>query len=147
MAIEAGWNRDAMGPMADAETSWVVYDGRLFVNYSPAVLDTFLEDPASYAALADEVWTELWGGLQAGPFNDHCFPNGPNSCQPDPNAVGNGDDPEVAPPGGFNSPVDGPVGDDGAPPIPIPDEGANVIENPEGSFNPGDEVLGDDDPQ
>ena len=67
------WSRDIIGPASGPEDSWKVYNGSLYLNFSPKTMETFFEDADENVAAGDARWIALWGKLDAGPFDTDCL--------------------------------------------------------------------------
>ena len=64
-----------MGPPGGPTDSWRIYNGSLYINFFPAVMDEFFEPSkvSSHIAAADERWAGMWGAAEkVGPFNYLC---------------------------------------------------------------------------
>jgi hypothetical protein len=75
-----------MGPPGGPEDSWLVYKGRLYLNFFPRVREMFALDIDTHIAQGNARWIGLWGSLKAGPFNTDCLAElwGPPSSYPCP---------------------------------------------------------------
>ena len=64
----------------------MVYKGVLYMNFFQAVRDEFAIDIDTHIEEGNQRWTQLWGGLKAGPFNTDCIAElwGPPSRYPCP---------------------------------------------------------------
>lgn len=80
-----------MGPPGGPEDSWKVYNGSLYLNFYPQIMHNFFKDADKNIADGDARWIDLWGKLDAGPFNTHCVAEtwSQHDCR---------DDPQVLPP-------------------------------------------------
>lgn len=64
-----------MGPPGGPTDSWRIYNGSLYINFFPAVMEEFFEPSkvSSHIAAADERWAGMWGAAEkVGPFNYLC---------------------------------------------------------------------------
>jgi hypothetical protein len=62
-----------MGPPAGPDDSWAVYNGSLFMNFHPSIRQRFLAQADTLIPQGNQRWAQLWGDLQAGPFNTACL--------------------------------------------------------------------------
>ena len=72
-----------MGPPGGPVDSWRVYNGSLYLNFFPVVMDQFFdpENVAANIAKADARWEGMWGAKErVGPFNYLCGPFIPSDC-------------------------------------------------------------------
>ena len=72
-----------MGPPGGPVDSWWIYNGSLYMNFFPAVMDNFFDEEqiAEHIAEADARWTGMWGAAEkVGPFNFLCGPFIPSDC-------------------------------------------------------------------
>ncbi|GMH40116.1 hypothetical protein BSKO_08020 [Bryopsis sp. KO-2023] len=66
------WAKEHMGPPAQPWDAWRVYKDALYLNYWQSIRGSFFADAEKHIALADKRWIELYGALNAGPFNLDC---------------------------------------------------------------------------
>jgi len=62
-----------MGPPAGPADSWAVYKGKLYMNFHPQIRDRFFQNPDANIRDGNARWIQMWGDLQAGPFNTDCL--------------------------------------------------------------------------
>lgn len=150
-----------MGPPGDGTSDgWIIVDEKLYINLNSEILNSFTKDTEGNIELGNQMWTEYWGGLQAGPFYPTCFSQQGGRCD-DP---GMDADPGEAPDAIDDPPEDpDPEKQDGYKDEPgLKDEidedapDPNEIEDPidpdaepifatEPSFRPDDEIVTDGD--
>jgi hypothetical protein len=95
-----------MGPPGGPTDSWRVYNGSLYLNFFPQVMNKFFEPAAvrAHIAQADARWAGMWGAAtEVGPFNYLCGPFIPSDCWVPGTKPGRpdccGDHPQPVPPG------------------------------------------------
>jgi len=62
-----------MGPPAGSSDSWGIYKGKLYLNFMPRIRDNFFNNIERYVRDGNRRWIQMWGALQAGPFNTDCL--------------------------------------------------------------------------
>jgi len=76
LAPEWPWKIDFLGPPASPWTGWSIVDGVLIFNIWESYTDLFMQDGEANMKLAAQRWKDLFGKLEAGPFNTHCIGEG-----------------------------------------------------------------------
>jgi len=70
------WKIDFLGPPASPWTGWSIVDGVLIFNIWESYTDLFMQEGERNMKLAAQRWKDLFGKLEAGPFNTHCIGEG-----------------------------------------------------------------------
>lgn len=79
-----------MGPPGGPEDAWKVYNGSLILNFRPDIMEKFFnKDVDANIKAGNERWIELWGKLEAGPFNTACLEEtwSEHDCREDPQVL------------------------------------------------------------
>ena len=71
--ISALFNKDRLGPPANASNTWNIVNGSLYMNADPRVAKKWLKNVTELVRETDALWTSWYGKLHAGPFNTDCF--------------------------------------------------------------------------
>mmetsp|Transcript_15630 Transcript_15630/g.17375 ORF Transcript_15630/g.17375 Transcript_15630/m.17375 type:complete len:179 (-) Transcript_15630:27-563(-) len=74
------WAKNNLGPPADPATGWKIYNNELYVAIGRSYVNRFLQDAEMHISEANERWSGWWGKVDAGPFNDHCYPENWREC-------------------------------------------------------------------
>jgi hypothetical protein len=96
------WTRDFIGPPADPSYNWQIRNStndhtlRLYMNFFDSPEKSFFKTFEAMKQEADAHWVEMWGGIQAGPFNTECLADGTSHTRPTGNTCV--DKPEPLPP-------------------------------------------------
>lgn len=66
------WAKDFMGPPADPENAWAIYNGKLYIAFHPNIMQNFLKDADTNVAAGDQRWNGWYGDATSGPFDIDC---------------------------------------------------------------------------
>ena len=67
------FNKDKLGPPANASNTWNIVNGSLYMNAEPSVAREWALNSSAYIQSTDAQWTSWYGNLHAGPFNTDCL--------------------------------------------------------------------------
>lgn len=68
------WTKDIMGPPADTEYGWYIYQGKLYFNINKYYTRLWLKNTDKNIKLAEERWEKYFGKNNIGPLNVRSYP-------------------------------------------------------------------------
>ena len=68
------WTQYIMGPPADTDYGWSVYQDHLYFNINPTYRTLWEKNPDRFISRASKRWRDYFGSLDSGPLNVKSYP-------------------------------------------------------------------------